>query len=101
MSENKPVLVINAIVNKENMAELQGYLSNVIQIFGKNGGKPIARYKTSAKLLGEDAPEMTAIIEFPDADTIKNMVNGDDFMALSEVRARVFSKLNMLICTGM
>ena len=38
MNENKTVLVITAVVNKENMAELQGYLSNVMQVFGKSGG---------------------------------------------------------------
>ena len=37
MSENKTFLVLNAIVNKENMAELQDYLGSVMQVFGKNG----------------------------------------------------------------
>ena len=52
MDENKTVLVISAIVNKENAAELQTYLGNVMQIFGKNNGKPIARFKSV-----ESAPE--------------------------------------------
>ena len=101
MSENKTFLVMNAIVNKENMAELQDYLSSAMLVFGKNGGKPVGRFKTAEQLLGKDAPEMTAIIEFPDADTVKGMVKGEAFMALSEVRERVFSKLNMMICVGM
>jgi uncharacterized protein (DUF1330 family) len=101
MNENKSVLVINAIVNKENMAELQGYLSNVMQLFVKNEGKSVARFKTSEKLTGENSPDMIAIIEFPDADKINNTINGADFVALSEVRARVFLKLDMMICNGM
>lgn len=101
MSENKAVLVINAIVNKENMAEVPGYLGQVMQIFGKNQGKPIGRYKTVEQLLGEDSPEMVAIIEFPSASVIHDMVNGDDFQSLSDLRARVFRKLNMVTCTSM
>ena len=83
------------------MEELQTYLSSVMQIFGKNGGQPIARFRTAEQLLGTDSPEMMAMIEFPDADTIKSMVQGNEFMALAELRARVFTKLNMMICVGM
>ena len=101
MEDNKSFLVISAIVDKQNMAELQEYLDSVMQVFGKNGGKPVGRYKTIESLSGEDSPEMIAIIEFPDAEVIKNMVNGEDFKALSEMRTRVFSKLNMMIFGGM
>ena len=101
MSENKAVLIISAIVNKAHMADVPAYLGSVMQIFGQNNGKPIGRYKTVDQLLGEDSPEMVAVIEFPDADTIKQMVEGEAFQALSELRERVFSKLNMVTCVGM
>ncbi|GEM_PF-1420955 len=101
MEDTKALLVINAIVNKQNAAELQDYLGSVMQIFGKNGGKPIGRYKTVEPLTGEDFPEMIAIIEFADLDVIKNMVNGNEFTALSDMRTRVFSKLNMMVCESM
>ena len=97
MEDSKSFLVINAIVNKKNMAELQEYLGSVMQIFGKNGGKPVGRYKTIELLSGEDSPEMLAIIEFPDTGVIKDLVNGEEFMALSDMRSRVFSKLNMMV----
>ena len=95
--EKKSVLIINAIVNKERMAELSTYLGTVMQVFGKNGGKPVARFKTIENLLGDDSPEMTAIIEFPNDEVIKELMESEDFKALADVRARVFSKLNMLI----
>jgi hypothetical protein len=41
MSETKAVLLINAIVNKENMADVQTYLGSIMPVFAKNGGKPI------------------------------------------------------------
>ena len=46
MVENKTFLVITAIINKQNIAEVPEYLGSVMQIFGQNGGKPIGRYKT-------------------------------------------------------
>ena len=101
MEDTKSFLVIIALVNKQNMAELQEYLGSVMQIFGKKGGKPVGKYKTIEMLSGEDSPEMIAIIEFPNAGIIKDMVNGKEFMSLSDMRSRVFSKLNMMICGGM
>ncbi len=101
MEQNKPLLVISAIVNKQSMGELQEYLGSVMQIFGKHGGKPVGRYKTMEQLSGEDTPEMMAMIEFSDAQTIKEMIAGEDFQGLAEMRARVFSKLNMMICGAM
>ena len=101
MSESKAVLIINAIVNKEHMDELPGYLASVMQVFGKNNGKPVSRYKTVDQLLGKASPEMVAILEFPSAEVIKTMVESEDFLALADLRARVFSKLNMVTCEAM
>ena len=97
MEENKTFLVITAIVNKQNIAEVPEYLGSVMQIFGQNGGKPVGRYKTVNALVGEEFPEMMAVIEFDSPKTIENMEKGEAFNALAEQRARVFSKLNMII----
>ena len=97
MEENKTFLVITAIVNKQNIAEVPEYLGSVMQIFGQNGGKPVGRYKTVNALVGEESPEMMAVIEFDNPKTIENMVNGEAFNALAEQRKRVFTKLNMIV----
>jgi len=99
MSEEKAILVINAIVNKENMSEVPKYLGAIMPVFAENGGKPIVRYKTIQQLAGEDGPEMIAIFEFESVDVINTMINGADFTNLSDLRARVFDKLNMVVCT--
>jgi uncharacterized protein (DUF1330 family) len=72
-----------------------------MQIFGHNGGKPVGRYKTIKALLGEESPEMMAVIEFDNPRTIEELVNGEAFNALAEQRARVFTKLNMIISQNM
>ncbi|MCF8381967.1 MAG: DUF1330 domain-containing protein [Bacteroidales bacterium] len=101
MEDKKTFLVIIAIVNKQNIAEVPEYLGSVMQIFGQNGGKPVGRYKTVNALVGEESPEMMAVIEFDSPKTIENMVNGEAFNALAEQRARVFTKLNMIISQTM
>ena len=72
MEENKTFLVITAIVNKQNIAEVPEYLGSVMQIFGQNGGKPVGRYKTVNALVGEESPEMMAVIEFDNAKIIED-----------------------------
>lgn len=101
MEENKTFLVITAIVNKQNIAEVPEYLGSVMQIFGQNGGKPVGRYKTINPLIGDDSPEMMAVIEFDNAKAIEDMVNGVAFNALTDQRTRVFTKLNMIISQNM
>lgn len=101
MEDNKTFLVITAIVNKQNIAEVPDYLGSVMQIFGQNGGKPVGRYKTINPIIGEESPEMLAVIEFASPKIIEDLVKGETFNALAEQRARVFSKLNMIISQGM
>ncbi len=64
-----------------------------MQIFTKNGGIPLYRFKKVEVLIGDKSPEMTAIIEFPSTEIIKKMIESDDFVALSDLRSRVFSEL--------
>lgn len=101
MEDKKTFLVITAIVNKQNIAQVPEYLGSVMKIFGQNGGKPVGRYKTINPLIGEDSPEMMAIIEFDNPKTIEGLIKGKDFNELAELRARVFTKLNMVISQNM
>jgi uncharacterized protein (DUF1330 family) len=101
MEERKTTLVINAIINKENAAELQTYLGNIMPVFIKNGAVPIGRYKATDRLDGQQGSDIIAIFQFPDAEAIKTTINSESFKALAELRARVFSKLDMTICSEM
>ena len=101
MESNKTFLVITAIVNKQNIAEVPEYMGSVMQIFGQSGGEPVGRFKTINSLVGDESPEMMAVIEFDSPETIEDMVNGEAFNALAEQRARVFTKINMIISQTM
>jgi len=52
-------------------------------------------------LVGEESPEMTAVIEFDSPKTIEDMVKGEEVNDLAEQRAHVFTKLNMIISRNM
>ncbi|MEX0291057.1 MAG: DUF1330 domain-containing protein [Flavobacteriaceae bacterium] len=95
----RTVLVINAVVNQEHKQELQGYLSQMMKVFKDNGGNPLGRYKTIEKIKGSRVPEMIAIVSFENAETIKKMLEGDEYKSLSELRERVFSDLKIVLCT--
>ena len=101
MEDKKTFLVITAIVNQQNITEVPEYLGSVMKIFGQSGGVPVGRYKTINTLVGEESPEMMAVIEFDNPRTIEDMLTGEAFYALAEQRKRVFTKLNMIISQNM
>ena len=95
----RTILVINAVVDEAHKSELKGYLSQMMQVFKENDGKPLGRYKTIERIMGSQAPEMIAMISFENTETIKTMLDGDNYKNLSELRERVFSDLKIVICT--
>jgi len=99
--ENSVKLIINAIPNKENMQEVQAYLSNMMPVMLKYDGKVVKRYKTIENLIGENSPEMIVVFEFPTAQSVKTMVASEGFKNLAESRAKAFTKLNLMICGEM
>lgn len=96
--ENKPKLIITAVPNKENMQEMQSYLEQAGPFAPKHGGVFVGRYKTIKHLVGEDGAELMSIFEFPDAQSIENMMNDEAYKKLTEIREKAFSKLHMRIC---
>ena len=100
MKDQKGIVVITAVVNKAHIDELPSYLEQIQPVFGKNGAKPIGRYKTVQNIVGTDGPEIISIFEFDNTDAIDTMVQSEGFTGLAELRERVFIKLNMVLCTS-
>ena len=100
MKNQKEIVVITAVVNKAHVDELPTYLEQIQPIFIKNGAKPIGRYKTVQNIVGTDGPEIISIFEFDNTDAIDTMVQSEEFTGLAELRARVFSTLNMMLCAS-
>ena len=47
--------------------------------------------------MGEGGPRISAVVEFPSAEVIKNMIEGEEFNSLSQIRAEAFKKLDLMI----
>ena len=101
MTEEKVFLIISAIPNPDNMEGFQLYLSKIMPIIMSNGGKIVGRYKTIEQLMGEGGPKVTAMVEFPSAETVKKMIAGDEFNALKELRAETFKKMDLMLSAAM
>jgi uncharacterized protein (DUF1330 family) len=97
MNKEKAILIITAKVKKTNMEELPSYKNKIGPVLGKYGAQPVASYKAFQDVVGTDSPELVSILEFPNSQAINDAINSEEFKALAELRARVFSKLNLVI----
>ena len=97
MNDQKGILIVTAQLNKAKMEDLKSYLDQAGPLTAKFGGQPVAKYKTIQEIEGEQTPDLISVTEFPSIDAINEMVNSSDYKALAELRASVFSKLNLMI----
>ena len=101
MSEAKAFLVINATPNPENMSLLPEYLSGMMPVFGKFQGEMLSKYKVSEQLVGNGQTKMIAIISFANTQNAKAVIESDEYKALAELRAKVFTNLDIMLSEGM
>jgi uncharacterized protein (DUF1330 family) len=98
MTEEKTFLLINTIPNHENMEAFQLYISKIIPLFQSYGGKAIGRYKTLEQVMGDGGIKASAIFEFPGAGSIKEMIAGEEFSSLNELRKKAYKQVDLMIC---
>ncbi len=91
------ILIINAVINKENKAKIPEYLGKMNEVFKDFQGNPVGKYKRVQRISGEGIPEMVAIIRFPNQETITNMIESKSYEDLSALRKAVFTELKLAI----
>ena len=101
MAEEKTFLLINTIPNSENTEAFQLYISRIIPIFQSYGGKAVGRYKTLEQVMGDSGIKASAIFEFPSAGSIKEMIAGEEFNSLNELRKKAYKKVDLMICNSL
>ncbi len=57
----------------------------------------LARYRITNQIVGEGGPEMMALLEFSDEKSIADMVEGEAFTALADLREEAFLQLNLMV----
>lgn len=101
MPENTAFLVINTIPNPENMEGFRLYLSKIIPIFQQYGGKIVGRYKTVEQVMGKDGPKASAIVAFSSAKIVKEMLAGEAFNSLNQLRKEAYHKVDLMLCESL
>jgi len=93
---SKAYLVVEHIVT--NATKFSDYLSKVGPMIAKYGGRALA--KGCAHEFPEGGhwkPELVAITEFPDMNSLKAWYNSDEYQPLMALRKQCTSDLGMLI----
>lgn len=99
MADSKTFLIVNAVPNMDDMASFQSYLSQIIVIFTKFGGSNMQRFKTVEQVMGQGGIKAIAVFEFPNAQSIKDMMASEDFNGLNELRKKAYKQeVDLMIC---
>jgi uncharacterized protein (DUF1330 family) len=101
MNDTPVFLIINSIPNPEKMESVQAYLSQIMPVLMAGGGKPVGRYRVTSQVVGEGGPKMVALLEFPNEQSITDMINGDSFTALAPLRDEAFLQLSLMVSSSM
>lgn len=95
----KTYLIVNAVPNTDDMPSFQSYLSQIVDIFQKYGATSMQRWKTTEQIMGQGGIKAIAVFEYPDAQSIKNMMASPEFNALNELRKKAYKQeVDLMIC---
>ena len=99
MTDNKTYLIVNAVPNTDDMPSFQSYLSQIVGIFAKFGATNMQRFRTTEQVMGQGGIKAIAVFEFPNAQSIKDMMVSTDFTALDELRKKAYKQeVDLMIC---
>lgn len=76
----------------------QRYAEGVLPLLGKTGTTVRERLKGSEALVGEDFPELVAVLEFKDKATTKAFLSSPEYQALVPYRERAFKSIRTFAC---
>ncbi len=97
LSDTPAFLIITSTPNPEKMDLMPTYVQQVMPVLMSGGGKLVGRYRGVEQVWGSDGPKAVAILEYPSAQAIKDVVASDGFTALNDLRAEVFLRVDLMI----
>ena len=89
----KVILIIIATINPSETESLNYYMAEMNQLYSEVGAIPIDKYKVSETLIGEDQPNILAIIEFPNQEAIDKVFKSSKYKSLIPYRDKAFLKV--------
>lgn len=90
-------LTIVATINPNGKKELSHYLEKTEILYKKVNAKPIYKFKITKTLIGEQAPSIVSIIEFPNNNSLNDVFESNAYKELIPTREKAFSKLEAYI----
>ncbi len=101
MTQSSAFLLISGTPDPDKSVQLQEYVSKVMAIHAAAGGKAVGKYSISEQLVGDGGAKLMAIIEYPNAEAVRNVVESEAFNALNTLRDEVYLDLNLMIGNAM
>jgi uncharacterized protein (DUF1330 family) len=101
MSDSTAYLVVTSTTIPGKAEQMQRYASQVMPLMIKAGGEPVARYGVVEHVKGDGGPESIAVVKFPTAQAIKDVLASDELAALAVLRDEAFSRVDQMICSAL
>ncbi len=77
---------------------LSKYLKGVDKLYKKVKVEKIEIYKVSTTLLGDNTPNFSAVVTFPNMESVSKVFNSDEYKKLIPYREKAFSKIEAYLC---
>lgn len=94
---NKTFLVATVKINTDEKEAMMIYLEGSERVLTTKGGKLISRYKVTETMLGENIPDLMAVFEFPNEESIVLAIESNEYKCLHTYRDRGFLEANIFI----
>ncbi|MGL1892745.1 MAG: DUF1330 domain-containing protein [Spirochaetaceae bacterium] len=83
-------------INPGEQTAMTSYISKAMPLFIKNQGEIVFRSKIIDVILG-NAPQILAVISFPNSQIIKDVFNSPEYQTLIEDRDKAFPNMTIFI----
>ncbi len=94
---SEKLLVIDVAPKMDRFDEVIKYFAKLSAIFEAFGATRIQKLRTSEQLMGDTAVKATAIVNFPDAEAIRNVFSS---AALENAHEILYETFSVRICDG-
>ena len=95
---SEKLLVIDVAPKMDRFDEVIKYFAKLSAIFEAFGATRIQKLRTREQLMGDTAVKATAIVNFPDAEAIKNVFSSAEFAALENAHEILYETFSVRIC---
>lgn len=94
---SKVNVTIVATINPEGKEALSHYLEEVSHLYKEVEAKSIQKFKITKPLIGDYAPSLVSIMEFPNIASLNRVFESDIYKKLLPYREKAFSKLEAYV----